>query len=123
MNNTYKGFSSKNFHRNKSFRTTDIETVNDDLMNHIFSRIGSRVKMAAWGTRIPDLPFEQLDDATIQIVKEDLETVFRYDPRVELVALSVIPVYNEQTILAVATLNYLELNMMDKLDVTIDLRA
>lgn len=119
-NDGYIGFSSKNYERNKSFRLTDIELVKEDLKNHIFTRKNERVKMATFGTRIPDLPFEQLDDITLEVVREDLTTVFNYDPRVQLISLRVIPLYNESAIVAIADLNFIYLNFSDQLDIRID---
>jgi len=116
----YTGFSSKNYEKNKSFRLTDIELVKEDLRNHIFTRQGERVKMATFGTRIPDLPFEQLDDMTLEVVREDLTKVFSYDPRVSLRELQVIPLYEESAILAIADLNFIYLNFSDQLDIRID---
>lgn len=119
-NDGYVGFSSKNYEKNKSFRLTDVEIVKEDLRNHIFTRRGERIKMTTFGTRIPDLPFEPLDDMSLSIVREDLTTVFNYDPRVSLIQLNVIPLYDESAILAIADLNFIYLNFSGQLDIRID---
>jgi phage baseplate assembly protein W len=116
----YKGFSFKNFQRNKSFIITDIEVVKEDLRNHIFTRFGERVKMANFGSRIPDMPFEPLDISNLSIIYEDMETVFNYDPRVELLNLTVLPDFDENIVLVYAELYYREINLNDRFDLKIE---
>lgn len=123
METKYKGFSTKNYKKSKSFALTEMDLVNRDLLNHIFTRRGERLKMAEFGTGIPDATFEPLDDDVVRLVTDDLTTVFNFDPRVKLITLSVIPIYNENAILAVAELLYIELNLIDKMDVTIQFKA
>lgn len=123
MKNIYKGFSSKNFQKNKSFVLTDVELVKRDLLNNIFTRRAERIKMSTFGTRIQDLLFDQMDDRLLQIIKEDFETVFKYDPRVDLISLNVIPMTEEHSILILVDLKYVELNLYDRMDITIDTSA
>lgn len=123
MKGIYKGFSSENYHRIKSFKLNDLNLVKQDLLNHIFTRKSERIKMPTFGTRIPDMEFEGLTEETLEIIRSDIETVFRYDPRVEIISLSVVPLFGENSVLVIAELKYIELNMVDKMDVTIDLRA
>ena len=116
----YKGFSSYQYEYNKSLKLLDVELVKRDLLNHIFTRLGERVFMPTFGTRIPDLLFEPLDDTALGIVENDLTTVFTYDPRVELVELNVIPLYDQNAIVASAILNYIELDLKDLFDLRLD---
>jgi phage baseplate assembly protein W len=120
-NYTYKGFSFKNFEKNKSFIIKDLELVKEDLINHIYTRFGERVKMANFGTRIPDLVFEPLDIESLTIINEDLDDVFNYDPRVQLINLDIIPDFDENIVLAYAELFYVELNLKDTLHINIQL--
>jgi phage baseplate assembly protein W len=115
----YRGYSSYEYQKTKSFKITDIELVKLDLLNHIFTRRGERVMMPLFGTRIPDLAFEPLDDVTILILQEDLRQVVAFDPRVSLVELQLIPKEDENSILARLRLNYIELNLVDNLDINI----
>lgn len=115
----YRGYSSYEYQRTKTFRLNDIELVKMDLLNHIYTRRGERVNMPRFGTRIPDLAFEPLDDATIDILTEDLQYVFNYDPRVQLLDLQVTPLYDENTVVASAKLLYVELNIVDNMDLNI----
>jgi phage baseplate assembly protein W len=69
--------------------------------------------MTTFGTRIPELLFEQIDQHAIDVVIEDLTYVFSYDPRVKLNSLTVTPIYERNAILARADLTYLELNVSE----------
>lgn len=115
----YRGFSSYEYEKSKSFKITDVELVKLDLLNHIFTRKGERVMMPTWGTRIPDLAFEPLDEITLDILRNDLIDVIKFDPRVELLELQVIPNYDANTVVAAARLLYVELNMTDVLELNI----
>lgn len=115
----YKGFSSYEYQRTKNFKLTDIELVKMDLLNHIYCRRGERVMMPSFGTRIPDLAFEPLDEITLDILEEDLIAVFKFDPRVELLELNIQPDYDNNAVTAAARLRYVELNMEDVLTLNI----
>lgn len=111
----YRGFSSYEYQRAKTFKVTDIELVKLDLLNHIFTRKGERVMMPTFGTQIPDLMFDPLDDITISIIQDELQTVFDFDPRVEPLEIAVTPDFDNNTIVASARLRYIELDMEDTL--------
>ncbi len=115
----YKGYSSYEYQRNKTFSINDVELVKLDLLNHIFTRRGERVMMPNFGTRIPDLPFEPLDPITLDILEEDLRSVFNFDPRVQLLRLIITPLYDENAVTATAELLYIELDMTGNLDINI----
>lgn len=115
----YRGFSSYQYETNKTFGITDVELVKLDLLNHIFTRKGERVMMPNFGTRIPDLAFEPLDNLTLSILEEDLRTVFAFDPRVQLLSLTITPSYDESSVEASARLLYVELDMQGNLDLNI----
>lgn len=115
----YKGYSSHEYFPRKTFSIQDVELVKLDLLNHIFTRRGERVMMPAFGTRIPDLAFEPLDDITLSILEEDLRMVFDFDPRVRLLELVINPSYDTNSVTAAARLLYIELNTVDDLDLNI----
>lgn len=115
----YRGYSSFEYEKNKTFSLTDVELVKMDILNHIFTRRGERVMMPTYGTRIPDLAFEPLDEITLGILREDLETVINFDPRVELLQMSVIPDYDSNRVVASARMLYIELNVIDNLNLNI----
>lgn len=123
MKHTYKGFSTKQYQHNKNFVMTDMELVKEDLVNHIFTRKGERVRMANFGTTIPDLIFEPLTEVVLALVEDELRTVFNYDPRVDLVDMVVIPLFDEGAIVALVDLNYIELREKDRLSLRIEFDA
>ena len=118
--NVYKGYSSFEFQKNKTFRLNDVEIVKLDLLNHIFTRRGERVMMPNFGTSIPDMVFEPLDDETISIIEDELWVVFNYDPRVTVNYLNVTPSYDENTLTVNVELYYVELNIVDTMDLNIE---
>lgn len=118
--NLYRGYNSWAFEDDKSFTVKDIELVKVDLLNHIFTKRGERVMMPRFGTQIPEMIFEPLTEETVDIVYEELEYVFNYDPRVEIIRLNVIPNYERSSIYAIAKLWYIELNMDNVLELNIE---
>jgi phage baseplate assembly protein W len=115
----YRGYSSYEYQAKKTFSIADVELVKLDLLNHIFTRRGERVMMPTFGTRIPDLVFEPLDDITVAVLEEDLRAVFEFDPRVKLLELVINPDPDTNAVTASARLLYIELNLTDVLDINI----
>lgn len=113
----YRGFSTL-FHKENpttGFMTSNVETVKQELLNHIWTIRGERVMLPNFGTSIPLLAFEPLDENTIKVVENDLREVFSYDPRVELIELVVSALPDNNTIYAIADLRYVELNTTETL--------
>ncbi len=115
----YRGFSTHEYQAKKVFGIKDIELVKLDLLNHIFTRRGERVMMPTFGTRIPDMAFEPLDDITLMVIEEDLMNVIKFDPRVELVSMNIKPDYNNNAVTASVRLLYKEFNVVDNMDLNI----
>lgn len=74
-----------------AFLLTDVDIVERNLLNHMFTRRGERVMMPSFGSSIPDLLFEPLDDTTIETVRAEILQIVEYDPRIELVDLTLTP--------------------------------
>lgn len=121
--NIYRGLSFRNFSKNKSIKLYDVELIKKDLLNHIFTRRGERVKMFTYGTRIPDLVFEPLDDIALSVVTEDLNAVVASEPRVNLRDLRVVPLYDRNVIIASLVLYYVELGFTDQFDISIQFES
>lgn len=115
----YRGYSSFEFQRNKSLSLTDIELVKMDILNHIFTPRGSRVMMPEFGSSIPELSFEPLDDTLVDELYSELLTVFDYDPRVNLINMTITPDYETNSAYVKATLKYVELNMTEDFELNI----
>ena len=115
----YRGFSTYDLANRKTFSLTNVELVKRDLLTHIFTIRGERVMMPGFGTRIPTLTFEPNDEQTRAIVEQDLRDVFEYDPRVRLMDLQVISLPDNNAIIALADLLYLEFNVRDVLRIEV----
>jgi len=116
---TYTGFSSYQFQENKQFKQTDLELVKTDLIAHIFTSKGSRVMMPNFGTLIPDVLFEPLDDITTELIEDELRSVFDFDPRVILTDFDMTVDADRSFVQATVVLFYVELNRTDVLDLNL----
>jgi len=122
-NGLYKGFSSFEFERTGSFKINDVELIKLDLLNHIFTRRGERVMMPRFGTVIPDLVFEPLDEEMLDQLESELRTVFDYDPRVELLDLVVTPNIDGNAVTAAARLLCIELDTIELMNLNIQFES
>jgi len=116
----YKGYSSFEFQRRKTYKIRDLENVKLDLLNHIFTKKGERVMMPNFGTSIPEMAFEPLDTETVSTVEEEVVGVINYDPRVELIKIDVRPEYERNSLYVNAQVLYIELGIVDNLDLNIE---
>lgn len=117
--NIYRGYSSFEYQARGTFRLRDIELVKMDILNHIFTRRGERVRLPRFGTIIPDLVFEPLDEETLDILESELEGVFDYDPRVERIQLNLNVGDDGQTVTVSALLRYIELDTTELMNFNI----
>lgn len=102
---------------------TDVALVKNDLYNHIFTRKGERIKMPNYGTTIPDMLFEPLTDALLFDIDSQLRTVFRSDPRIEIISLDVYPFFDTQTVYIAANLRYIELDTNGRFDLNLEFKG
>lgn len=115
----YKGFSSYEFERVNTFKILDQELVKLDILNQIFTRKGERVMMPNFGSIVPDIVFEPLDETTLDILEEDLVQVVNFDPRVDLLEFSLDPDYDNNAVAVHMKLLYIELDLVDDVDLNI----
>jgi phage baseplate assembly protein W len=86
---TYVGFTT--YQRTQPpYTVTDIECVKQDLLNVFQTRIGERVMLPEFGSRIHDLLFEPFDDFTRDEVLEDIDRVLTFEPRATLESSNVV---------------------------------
>jgi len=114
MASRYLGFSTFN-PTSKGFQLTGKDLIVRDLLNHIYTLKGERVMLPDFGTRIPLMAFEPLDQLTMLAVEEDLKAVIDYDVRVELVDLAVMALPDNNAIVAFIDLKYVELGTVETL--------
>ncbi len=115
----YKGYSTFEFERTKTLEIVDQELVKLDILNQIFTRKGERVMMPNFGSIIPDITFEPLDEETIAIVESELTAVVNFDPRVDLLEFSVNPDFTNSTLAVHMKLLYIEFDLVDNVDLNI----
>lgn len=115
----YRGFSSFEYERNKTFRLNDIELVKMDLLNHIFTRRGERVMMHNFGSIIPDIVFEPLDEQTLDAMENDLVKIINFDPRVELIQFNLIPYEDENRVEAHIECLFIEFDIVDEMNLNL----
>jgi len=113
MRALYRGFSLHQYQSTGTTKITDLDLVKLNLLTHIYTSRGERLNMTTFGTRIPGLLFEQIDQRAVDVITEDLTYVFASDPRVLLKSLLVTPVPENSLILAQADLHYVELNVTE----------
>lgn len=114
----YKGFSTQAWvDGKKTLLVTNIDAIKADLHNHIYTEIGDRVHMLGFGTNIPSMPYEYNDEDTITIIENDLRQVFNYDPRVEILDISIFAIPDRNALLATADLYYIEFDVKDTLNI------
>ena len=117
---TYRGFSSKNFLKNKSFKIYDIDVIKDDLNNHLNTVIGSRYNQPTFGSIIPLMKFEQLDEITALRVYDDFVRVIQGDPRVAIFDSDYIALFDQNTLMLFADVEYIELNTRDRIELNLE---
>lgn len=115
----YKGYSSFEFQRNKTLSITDVELVKLDILNHIFTRFGERVMMPNFGSIIPDLVFEPLDQETLLTLQEELTDIFNFDPRVSLIDLTPLPDFDAGSVEVHVKLRFVEFDIVDNMNLNI----
>ena len=117
--NLYKGYSSFEFENSKTFTLRDVELVKLDLLNHIFTQRGTRIMMPTFGTTIPELTFEPLDDDMLDDLYEQVKSVLDFDPRVEIIKIVIVPDYDTNSVVVEASLFYIELDTVDDFNLNI----
>ena len=119
----YKGFSTRTYEATgQRFALYDVACIQEDLMNEIFTIKGERVHMPTYGTRVPLLTFEPNDQDTADILQEDVETVIKHDPRVELLNIDILQAVDKQALICVAKVRYKEFDVVQDLYIEVNSR-
>lgn len=80
---TYKGFSSVT-QVSENYSLYDFELIKQDILNHFQTRQGERLMQPRFGTIIWDLLFEPLTEQVKLMIKQDVDSIINYDPRVQI---------------------------------------
>ena len=77
---TFRGFSTVG-KKIGNFVLEDKALAKQDLLNHFYTRKGERLGEPEFGSILPELVFEPLDDATVDLVEDDVVAIINADPR------------------------------------------
>jgi phage baseplate assembly protein W len=86
---TYKGFSTIS-NSTENYSLYDFELIKQDILNHFHTRQGERLMQPKFGTVIWDLLFEPLTEEVRMVIKQDIESIINYDPRVQIADTNII---------------------------------
>jgi len=82
----FAGCSTRN---GESERLYDIELVQQDLLNHFYTRQGELDWAPNYGSVIPDMLFETRNDRSQNIIEDDVRRIINSDQRVSLQEITV----------------------------------
>lgn len=87
MSYTFIGYSTvdRNF---GNIVLEDVDLAKRDLLNHFYTRRGERLGEPDFGSILPLLVFDQLDDTSVFIAEDDIKEIIDSDPRWELTNLN-----------------------------------
>jgi phage baseplate assembly protein W len=77
----YKGFSSVN-ETTAETQLYDFDLIKQDIINHFKTKKGERLMNPTFGSIIWDLLMEPLTDSVRTALKDDVNTICTFDPRV-----------------------------------------
>ena len=116
--NLFVGFSTVG--APKGQQLVDIKLVEQDLLNHFYTRKNERVMMPGWGCGIWDYLFEPLESARENVIYET-QKVIDSDPRVRMQSINVTEI--DHGIRIEMTLLYVPLNAIGNFSVDFDRRG
>jgi len=80
---TYKGFNTQGKKFSNSFTLTGFDIAKQDLTNHFNIRKGEKLQLPDFGSIVWDMIYEPLNETTIETIRQDIQTILAYDPRIE----------------------------------------
>jgi phage baseplate assembly protein W len=116
----YKGFTTQSSVITGS-TLYDLEIAKADLMNHFMTRKGERVMAPTFGSEIWDYLFDPMNDDVIQMVRNDVVSIVKADPRFDLQSVNV--TQYEHGITVTLDLYYYPMDILDTLAITFDQSA
>jgi len=88
-------------------RLQDAEVAKQDLLNNFYTRRGERVMDPEYGSIIPFLVFEPLDEQTRNSINRDIDKIVNLDPRWKVLERQLIE--DDHSITIVLRLKYMEI--------------
>lgn len=80
---TYKGFNTLGKNFSNSYTLTGFDIAKQDLMNHFNIRKGEKLQLPDFGSVVWDMVYEPLNETTIETIRQDIQDIIAYDPRIE----------------------------------------
>jgi phage baseplate assembly protein W len=105
----YRGFSTRT--SSKKYTLTDYELAKQDLLNYFSLKKGQKLMQPTFGTIIWEMLFEPLDEATQEIITQDITKIVSYDPRLRVGQIAV--TQQDTGFLVQLTLSYVPTNQTE----------
>lgn len=116
MSITYRGFSTRT--SSKKYSLTDYELAKQDLLNYFSLKRGQKLMQPTFGTIIWDMLFEPLDEATQDVITQDITKIVSYDPRLRVGQIAV--TQQDTGFLVQLTLSYVPTNQTELISMNFD---
>ena len=113
----YKGFSTIS-PNTENFNLYDFELIQQDLLNHFYTRQGERVMNPAFGCIIWDLLFEPMTPEMQNLITTNVNSIINYDPRIS--ASQVVVTAYQTGIQIECMLTYLPYNVSQSMQLRFD---
>ena len=116
----WKGFSTRWYKTNGIFfQRNDLDIIKEGILNFIFTIQGERLYDPTYGTVIPTMTFEQMDDTTLAKVNTELVRAFESDPRVTLLRCDVVSNADSHSIIANCHVLYVDYGVEEEITLPI----
>lgn len=106
---SYKGFNSRNI--KQKFKIYDIELIKQDLLNHFNIKKGEKLENPDYGTIIWSMIYEPMNDAALELIREDVVRIVQSDPRTAIDNVSISA--TEQGVRIEVALSYINTDLSD----------
>jgi phage baseplate assembly protein W len=103
-----------------SRQLSGIDLAKRDLLNHFGIRKGEKWTNPEFGSNLPYYVFQPLDDATVDLITQDVFDVVGNDPRFEMNSNEVTVSSDEQSVTVVVYLTYLPTTTATDLQIKFD---
>lgn len=113
----YRGFSTVS-NETENYSLYDFQLIQQDLLNHFYTRQGERLMNPTFGTVIWDLLFEPLTEEVKRLITLNVDEILNHDPRITASQIIVTPY--ETGIQIDCLLTYLPYNVSQSMQLKFD---
>ena len=101
-------------------KKTDLESIKQSIKNLLYTGRGERPFQPDMEGGLNDLLFEQLDNITAEILKDQIRTVIEnHEPRVSIIAIDVVDSQDENTLNVTLKFNMVNVLEPQELDIVL----